>query len=71
VIDVVAGTTLVLYTDGLVERRGEVIDVGLDRLRALVRPGPADELCAAIVAGIDLRAAEDDIALVALQIRGD
>jgi len=71
VVDVAPGTSLVLYTDGLVERRGEVIDVGLDRLRALVRPGPADELCAAIVAGIDLRAAEDDIALVALQIRGD
>jgi serine phosphatase RsbU (regulator of sigma subunit) len=27
--------TLVAFTDGLVERRGEVIDVGLERLRAL------------------------------------
>jgi hypothetical protein len=34
--DVPAGTTLVLYTDGLVERRGHPIDDGLDRLRALV-----------------------------------
>jgi serine phosphatase RsbU (regulator of sigma subunit) len=30
-----ASATLVAYTDGLVERRGEVIDVGLARLRAL------------------------------------
>ena len=28
-----AGDTIVLYTDGLIERRGEVIDEGLDRLR--------------------------------------
>jgi anti-sigma regulatory factor (Ser/Thr protein kinase) len=28
------GSTLLLYTDGLVERRGESIDVGLERLRA-------------------------------------
>ncbi len=27
---------LVLFTDGLVERRDEIIDVGLDRLRSLV-----------------------------------
>jgi hypothetical protein len=28
-----AGDTIVLYTDGLVERRREVLDVGIDRLR--------------------------------------
>jgi phosphoserine phosphatase RsbU/P len=71
VVDVVAGTTLVLYTDGLVERRGEVIDIGLDRLRALVRPVPAEKLCAAIVAGMDVRSVEDDIALVVMRITGD
>jgi serine phosphatase RsbU (regulator of sigma subunit) len=32
-ITVPAAATLVVYTDGLVERRGEVIDVGLQRLR--------------------------------------
>jgi serine phosphatase RsbU (regulator of sigma subunit) len=32
------GDSLILYTDGLVERRGEVIDAGLDRLlAALIR----------------------------------
>lgn len=38
-----AGSTLVLYTDGLVERRGEVLDEGLGRLRAvLARHAGAD-----------------------------
>jgi phosphoserine phosphatase RsbU/P len=67
-VDLTAGTTLVLYTDGLVERRGEVIDIGLDRLRALVRPAPAEQLCAGIVAGMDVKVVEDDIALVAVRI---
>ncbi|HEV8298470.1 MAG TPA: SpoIIE family protein phosphatase [Acidimicrobiales bacterium] len=37
-----AGDVIVLYTDGLVERRGESIDLGLDRLRALVASMPTD-----------------------------
>jgi len=28
----------VFYTDGLIERRNESLDVGLERLRALVEP---------------------------------
>lgn len=35
-----AGDLLVLYTDGLVERRGESVDVGLGRLREAARTGP-------------------------------
>lgn len=31
------GTVLIAYTDGLIERRTESIDVGLDRLREIVR----------------------------------
>jgi serine phosphatase RsbU (regulator of sigma subunit) len=34
VVDVPPGSTLVLYTDGLVEQRGEALDVGLEALRA-------------------------------------
>jgi phosphoserine phosphatase RsbU/P len=67
-IDVARGTTVVLFTDGLVERRGEMIDEGLDRLRRLVRPGPAEDLCASIVAGMEVGDAEDDIAVVAARI---
>jgi serine phosphatase RsbU (regulator of sigma subunit) len=36
-----AGALLLLYTDGLVERRGELIDDGLDRLVATVAQQPA------------------------------
>ncbi len=36
------GDVLVLYTDGLVERRGESLDAGLERLAAAVATGPAD-----------------------------
>ena len=33
-------STVVLYTDGLVERRGESLDVGLDRLADATGDGP-------------------------------
>ena len=33
-VDLPPGATVVLYTDGLVERRTEELDVGLERLRA-------------------------------------
>jgi PAS domain S-box-containing protein len=36
------GGTLVLYTDGLVERRGESLDDGFDRLARAVKKGPAE-----------------------------
>jgi PAS domain S-box-containing protein len=41
------GDTLVLFTDGLIERRGESLDAGLERLALAVRDGPQDpaELC--------------------------
>jgi anti-sigma regulatory factor (Ser/Thr protein kinase) len=42
VLEVPDGTILVLYTDGLVERRDRTIDEGLDRLRAVVEAGPKD-----------------------------
>jgi serine phosphatase RsbU (regulator of sigma subunit) len=35
-------TTVVLYTDGLVERRGESLDVGLDRLSDAACTGPEE-----------------------------
>jgi serine phosphatase RsbU (regulator of sigma subunit) len=45
------GGKLVLYTDGLVERRGEVIDRGLERLTAAaVDAHPTEEACDALVA---------------------
>jgi PAS domain S-box-containing protein len=56
VIHLPVGGSVVLFTDGLVERRDEVIDAGLDRLRksidALVQTDDlrADELAASLVA---------------------
>ena len=35
------GALMAMYTDGLVERRGESLDAGLERLRAIVVPGAA------------------------------
>lgn len=62
------GATLVLYTDGLIERRGEDIDQGLQRLADhLARHGNgqvealADEL-------IDLSSATDDTAVVVVRL---
>lgn len=62
---------LLLYTDGLVERRGEDIDVSLARLAALPLPatGDLDELLDAALHGLTPHAAEDDIALLAARIR--
>ncbi|HEX2355384.1 MAG TPA: GAF domain-containing SpoIIE family protein phosphatase [Micromonosporaceae bacterium] len=60
---------LVCYTDGLVERRTELIDVGLERLCAAVHPGPADSVCATIMATVGPDRATDDIALLAVHRR--
>ncbi len=42
VVDIPDGTILLLYTDGLVERRDRTIDAGLDQLRTAVETGPRD-----------------------------
>jgi GAF domain-containing protein len=69
-----AGDLMLLYTDGLVERRDEGIDVGLERLRAcaadILTRGPraslADRLCA-LVDRVSSPDRGDDVAVVALR----
>ena len=68
-MDLPSGATIVLYTDGLVERPGELLDDGLERL-AMAASHPAggterlcDELLAQLVPG---GAAADDVAILAL-----
>jgi serine phosphatase RsbU (regulator of sigma subunit) len=60
---------LVAFTDGLVERRGEVIDVGLARLRRLAtrQKLPLDELLAELARGLTSEDHYDDAAMVGIQ----
>jgi serine phosphatase RsbU (regulator of sigma subunit)/anti-sigma regulatory factor (Ser/Thr protein kinase) len=73
VIDIDDGSLLVLYTDGLVERRTEDIDVGLAKLREIFAPGSADrpleDLCKATLAGVYADQQRDDIALLIARLR--
>jgi serine phosphatase RsbU (regulator of sigma subunit)/anti-sigma regulatory factor (Ser/Thr protein kinase) len=62
------GDIVLLYTDGLIERRGEPLDAGLERLiQATGGARSSSQVCAQIVARLIPHAAEDDIAFVALQ----
>ncbi|GAY08017.1 SpoIIE family protein phosphatase [Pseudonocardia sp. N23] len=64
-VDLPVGGGLVLYTDGLVERRHEPLDAGLDRLADAVSPGPAEVVCAAVMGRmIGGELAVDDVALL-------
>jgi phosphoserine phosphatase RsbU/P len=63
---------LLLYTDGLVERRGQLLDEGITGLIAALGPGTADELCNRATALLHRSPATDDVALIAVrQIRSD
>ncbi|MGZ8804904.1 MAG: SpoIIE family protein phosphatase, partial [Microbacterium sp.] len=67
--DLPAGSLLVLYTDGLVERRGESLDVGLERLAETLRQAPtevedvADVLLREL---LDDAAPQDDVAVLCI-----
>jgi PAS domain S-box-containing protein len=65
------GDSVVIFTDGLVERRTESIDVGLERLRGLVeksaRRSP-QEMVEYLIATVD--EPDDDIAVVCLERTG-
>jgi anti-sigma regulatory factor (Ser/Thr protein kinase)/putative methionine-R-sulfoxide reductase with GAF domain len=62
------GAVLALFTDGLVERRGESITDGLERLRRPLRAGSAEQRCAtaihAMLGGAD---PQDDVALLVMR----
>jgi putative methionine-R-sulfoxide reductase with GAF domain len=65
-----SGAVMVLYTDGLIERRGESIDVGFERLRTAVRPDAPGEVCGWVLHElIGGRSPGDDIAIVAIRRR--
>ena len=68
------GATLVAYTDGLIERRGWSIDVGIDLLAEVLGASAArdaDELAATIVADVAATVdSGDDIALLIVRLAG-
>ena len=67
------GSTLLLYTDGLVERRDQGFDVGVERLAdelVAVRDRPLEAACDELIGRMLPAGAEDDVALVAVRLRG-
>jgi anti-sigma regulatory factor (Ser/Thr protein kinase) len=63
-----AGSTLLLFTDGLVERRGASLDEGLERLKALVPAGrDLDVLCDELLERMLGPDVSDDVAILALR----
>ncbi|MGK5112562.1 SpoIIE family protein phosphatase [Geodermatophilus sp. CPCC 205506] len=71
-VDIPVGATLLLYTDGLVERRGELLDEGLDRVASTAaRHAGADpvrltdRLLAEVLADADQ---PDDVAVIAARL---
>jgi serine phosphatase RsbU (regulator of sigma subunit)/CheY-like chemotaxis protein/anti-sigma regulatory factor (Ser/Thr protein kinase) len=70
---VAPGDTLLLFTDGLVERRHESINTGFDRLRDAFTSAPADvdRLCDYVLERtVSEQASHDDIAVLAVRILG-
>jgi serine phosphatase RsbU (regulator of sigma subunit) len=66
------GETVVLYTDGLIERRDEPLDAGIARLEGLVAAGPAAPaaLCEHIVGALRRTGGDlqDDITAVVVRV---
>jgi serine phosphatase RsbU (regulator of sigma subunit) len=65
------GTTVLLFTDGLIERRDGDLDEGMARLReaaAALADRPLPELCDELVDRLVHGRPEDDVALVAIRL---
>jgi serine phosphatase RsbU (regulator of sigma subunit) len=61
--------TLIVYTDGLIERRGENPDIGLGRLQSAVAgvDGSVSDLVAAVIAAVAAPQTEDDMVVLGLR----
>jgi putative methionine-R-sulfoxide reductase with GAF domain len=57
---------ILLYTDGLVERRDRMLLDGINKLLAVLGPGSADELCTQATSVLHHAPATDDVALMAV-----
>lgn len=68
--DLPPGSTLLLYTDGLVERRGSSLQHGLERLQRVAAPlarETVEDVCDGVLAALTGRP-EDDVAVLAVRI---
>ncbi len=66
-----AGSAVLLYTDGLIERRDRDLDTGTAQLVTALREAadlPLDQLCDRVLDRLFLPDAEDDVALLALRL---
>lgn len=69
--DLPAGSLLLLCTDGLVERRGESLTVGLERLAEALATAQSDDperLCDQLIEKMSVSQAEDDVALLIVRV---
>jgi GAF domain-containing protein len=66
-VDLLPDQILLLYTDGLVERRGEDIDVSLSRLASVAFPptGEPEHLLQVVLGALASSTSDDDIAVLA------
>jgi PAS domain S-box-containing protein len=72
-LDVLPGSVVVLYTDGLVEHRGRPIDQGLAALAEALRTAPdtdADAVCEHLLSELAYGDLDDDVALLVVRVLG-
>ena len=70
VVELDPGTTIVLYTDGLIDRRDIALDEGMERLLAAAgtdRDRPVEAVCRELITALVPSEATDDIALLAME----
>jgi serine phosphatase RsbU (regulator of sigma subunit) len=69
IVSIPARATLLVFTDGLVERRGETLDAGFDRLRdaSTATGGSLDDLLGTVVDELAYAGTEDDTAVLGIR----
>jgi phosphoserine phosphatase RsbU/P len=67
-VELVDGATMMLYTDGLIERRREPLDESLERLRGFLRPAAPHTVCNDVLRTfVGAQPPSDDVAIVVIR----